>query len=200
MSSTPAEQICYVGQMMFERRLTDFSGGNVSMRDGDTMWISPRYAGSRQHWNLDPADIVHGPIDTEEITGHPRFSREGYAHLSVYRNFPDAQACIHAHPFYVLPFCAAEKPIVPVLESSDKFERFDVIEFAPAHSRDLATNIVENLRTKEDLIGKKAAGVIMPRHGIFMAGGDLLDVLDAVERMNWNAWCILAQNMIPDES
>jgi L-fuculose-phosphate aldolase len=200
MDSTVPEQICYVGQMMFERRLTDFSGGNISVRDGDTIWISPRYAGSKQHWNLDPSDIVHGPIDTEEITEHPRFSREGYAHLSVYRTFPDAQACIHAHPFYVLPFCAAGKPIIPVLESSEKFESIDVIPFAPAHSRDLAANIVEGLRPREHLIAKKAAGVILPRHGTFMAGGDLFDVLDVVERINWNAWCILAQNMLPSES
>lgn len=196
MNRSIAEEIAYVGQVMFERNLTDCSGGNISVRDGDTMWISPRYAGTRQHWHLDPSDVLQGPIDSDELTKNPRFSREGNSHLAVYRNFPEAHAVIHAHPFYVLPFCASETPIVPVLESGLKFERIDVIPYAPAHSTQLASNIVEGLRGKEHIIKKQAAGVLLPKHGIFMAGSDLLYTLDAVERINWNAWCIMAQNTL----
>jgi L-fuculose-phosphate aldolase len=193
---SPAEQIVYVGRKMIERQLTDLSGGNISLRDGDQIWITPRYAGSKLHWHLDSTDIVNGPVENDELLGHPRFSREGKAHLAIYRAFPDVCAVIHAHPFYVLPFCVAEVPIVPVLESGQKFERIDVIPFAPSHSDALANNIVNGLRGKEDIMRKQAAGVLLPRHGIFMAGEDLLATLDAVERINWNAWCILAQRMI----
>lgn len=196
MSRTYAEEIVYVGKMMFDRFLTDFSGGNISVRDDETMWITPRYAGSRQHWHLDPSDILHGPIDSDELLENPRFSREGNSHLAIYRNFPAVQAVIHAHPFYVLPFCAAKVPIVPVLESGHKFERIDVIPYAPAHSTELAVNIVEGLRGQEHIMEKQAAGVLLPEHGIFMAGKDLLYTLDAVERINWNAWCIMAQNAL----
>lgn len=37
-----------------------------------------------------------------------------------------------------------------------------------------------------------------PGHGLFVAGLDLLAAFDATERIDWNAWCILAQNLMPD--
>ncbi len=193
---TVQEEIAYVGRVMFERNLTDFSGGNVSVREGDKIYISPRFAGSKQHWHLDPSDIISGPIDTDEIMEHPRFSREGQAHLGIYRTFPDATAVIHAHPFYVLPFCVAEKPFVPPLESAQKFESVDMVPYAPAHSKELADNIVAGLRGKDHIIRKQAAVLLLPRHGIITAAKDLYAALDAVERINWNAYCLMAQGLI----
>ncbi|MCJ7623355.1 MAG: class II aldolase/adducin family protein [Anaerolineaceae bacterium] len=189
--------ISYVGQIMFERRLTDFSGGNISVRDGDLVYITPKYSGSRQHWDVDPGTIVSGLVETDEILENPNFSREGKAHLSVYRNFPEVNGIVHAHPFYVLPFCAAERQIEPVLESTEKFGVIEVLPFAPAHSQELADYIVAGLRGKEPNIRKQAAAVLMAKHGIFAAGKDVLAALDAVERINWNAFCILAKQWIP---
>jgi L-fuculose-phosphate aldolase len=193
---TIQEQIAYVGRMMFERRLTDFSGGNISVRDGETLHISPRYAGSKQHWQISPEDVIAGPIASDELLNHPRFSREGKAHLAVYRNFPDVGGIIHAHPFYVLPFCAAGRSIPPVLEQTQKFGVVEAVPFAPAHTQELADNIVAGLRGKEAAIRKQAAAVVLSQHGIFVAGKDLFAALDALERINWNAWCILAQQML----
>jgi len=197
MESVPS-LIAYVGRMMFERRLTDFSGGNISVRDGDMMYISPRYSGSRQHWNVDPATIVSGRVDTDDILEDPGFSREGKAHLYVYRNYPDVNGIVHAHPFHVLAFCAASRSIPPVLESTEKFGSVDILPYAPAHSKDLANYIVEGLKGKEANIQKQAAAVLLAKHGIFCVGKDVLAALDAVERIDWNAYCILAQKLMPD--
>jgi len=49
MQSVP-EMIAQIGRRMFERRLTDMSGGNVSAREGNTLYITPKYSGSRHHW------------------------------------------------------------------------------------------------------------------------------------------------------
>jgi L-fuculose-phosphate aldolase len=194
----PEEILAYVGRMMFERRLTDFAGGNISMRLGDTIYISPRFSGGRQHWDIDPATIVSGDIYSDEVMGNPMFSREGKAHLSVYRAFQEAAGIIHAHPFYVLPFAAAGKAIHPVLEDTEKFGVIEPVAFAPAHSVKLAENIVACLKAQRERITRHAAAVLLPRHGIFAVSKDILLCLDAVERINWNAWCILAQKMIPD--
>ena len=196
MNSVP-EQLVYIARRMFERRLTDMAGGNVSIRDGDQIYISPRYAGSLQHWQIQPEDVLCGDVNTDEIMNHPRFSREGKAHLGVYRAFPDVHGIIHAHPYNVLPFCVAERPIEPVLEATQKFGVVEVIKGAPAHREQLALNIVAGLRGKEANIRKQAAAVLMPRHGIFVAGKDALAAIDALERIDWNAWCIMSQSLIP---
>lgn len=191
------EQIIYVARRMFERRLTDMAGGNISVRGGEQLYITPRYAGSKQHWQLTTDDILTGPIATDDLFQQPRFSREGKAHLAIYRQFPDVGAVIHAHPFHVLPFCVAGRAIEPVLEATQKFGVTPVAPFAPAHSADLARHVVDGLRGREASIRKQAAAVLLPKHGIIVAGLDLWAAIDALERIDWNAWCILSQGMLP---
>jgi L-fuculose-phosphate aldolase len=193
---TIPEQIVYVARLMFEQRLTDISGGNVSVADKGQIYITPRFAGSQQHWRVDPSEILSAAIDTDELVSHPRCSRESRVHLAVYRNFPDVGAVIHAHPFHVLPFVVAERPISPVLESTQKFGVIDLVPAAPAHSQQLADNVVAGLRGKEANIRKQAAAVLLPQHGIVVAGKDLLATVDALERIDWQAWCILASRWL----
>ncbi len=190
-------QILYIARRMFERRLTDMAGGNISGRAGDDLYITPRYAGSKQHWQLSEADILHGPIASDDLFQQPRFSREGKMHLAVYREFPDVGAVIHAHPFHVLPFCVAGRAIEPVLEATQKFGITPVVPFAPAHSGDLARYVVAGLRGREANLRKQAAAVLLPKHGIVVAGLDLWAAIDALERIDWNAWCILSQAAMP---
>jgi L-fuculose-phosphate aldolase len=194
---TIAEKIAYVGKMMFDRRLTDFAGGNVSAREGNRIYISPRYAGSLYHWNLKPEQIISGDIESDEILKNPAFSREGKAHLGVYRAYPDVTGIIHAHPFHIQAFAAACKPIPMVLEATQKFGSVEVIEGAPAHSETLAKNIVAGFAGKEERIRKQAAALLLPTHGIFIAAKDLFAALDTLERLDWNAWCVMAQRLIP---
>jgi len=195
MKSIP-DQLCKAGRIMFEKRLTDMAGGNISARVGDVVYMSPRYSGSRFHWNLAPDDLVCGRWENDEIASQPNFSREGWAHLAIYRAFPDAQAVIHAHPFYVMPFASAARPIEPVLEATQKFGVVEVTKPAPAHSKELAEYIVETLSGKEARIRKQAAVALIPYHGIILAGQEFSLVLDALERINTNAYCILARKML----
>lgn len=196
---TIPEKIAYVARRMFERRLTDMAGGNLSARAGDTIYISARHSGSQKHWQISPEDVISAGIISDSLLENPRCSRESKCHLAIYRHFPDVGGVIHAHPFHVMPFCAAERPIEPILEANQKFGIISLIKGAPAHSQALADHVVEGLRGKEANIRKQAAAVLLPRHGIIVAGKDLLAAIDALERIDWNAWCILAQGFMPAE-
>ncbi|MBN1220421.1 MAG: class II aldolase/adducin family protein [Anaerolineae bacterium] len=195
MASIP-QQIIYAGQRLFERNLLDMAGGNISVRHGDTIYITARYSGSQRHWQNKVEHILTGKIQGNELLNNPNCSREGKAHLAIYRAFPEVGAIIHAHSFHILPFCAAARPIEPVLEQTQKFGTIRVVEDAPAHSLDLANNIVAGLTGQEERIKKQAAAVLMPHHGIMVAGKDLLATVDALERIDWNAYCLLAQKSL----
>lgn len=195
--SSIAEQICDVAHLMFERRLTDMAGGNISIREGNTIYVSARFSGSKKHWQITPDDVIAGDLTTDAILENPRFSREGRAHLAIYRNFPDVGSVIHAHPFHILPFCAAGRSMEPMLEQTQKFGVTPLLSYAPAHSPQLAENIIAGLRGREEAIRKQAAAVLAEHHGIFVAAKDLLAAIDALERLDWNAWCILAQGLMP---
>jgi L-fuculose-phosphate aldolase len=196
MKSIP-EQLIYAGRMLFERKLLDTAGGNLSVREGDTVYVTARFSGPVRHWQNQPEDIISGNLHHDDLLSHPLFSREGKAHLAIYRNLPDVGAIIHAHPFHILAFCAAARPIEPVLEGTQKFGVIKVIQAAPAHSADLADNIVKGLLGQEAAIKKHAAAVLLPGHGIIVAGKDLLAAVDALERIDTNAFCILAQKLMP---
>jgi L-fuculose-phosphate aldolase len=196
MKSIP-EQICYVGQVMFERNLTDIVGGNISMRDSDTVYCSPRYAGTQWHWQLKPENIVVGPVLTDELLANPAFTREGLSHLAVYRAFPFVRAIIHAHARHILPFVCFERPLYPVLKATRKFGTLKYINQAPNFSQEQADSIVENLRGQEELMHQSATAVLIPQHGIILAGIKIMDVLDSLERIDTNAYCLITQSLLP---
>lgn len=196
---TPPEQVAYISRLLFERHLTDIAGGNVSTREGNTIYISPRYAGNKWHWQLDPNDVSSGPIDSDDLINSPSFSREGLSHLAVYRAFPEVNGIVHAHAPNVLPFCSLEMPIEPVIRATQKFGVLEYHDPAPEYSQEQADSIVEKLTGKEDLMSKAAAAVLMPQHGIFVAGKDIWTAVDTVERINTNAWCIIARKILQDD-
>jgi L-fuculose-phosphate aldolase len=191
-----AEQIVYTGRVMFTRRLTDIAGGNISARDGDALLITPRYAGSKQHWNLQPGDLLRGPWQSDELLVDPRVSREAGVHLAIYRAFPQAVVVIHAHAFHIQPFVAAEKPVEPVLEHTQKYGWIGFCQYAPSHTPELGGYVVAALSEKAGQICDCAAAVMIPQHGIVVVSADLLSALDALERIDWNCWCLLARKNI----
>lgn len=194
---TIPELIVHIAKFMFERELTDLAGGNISAREDDSIYMTPTYASTYFHWNLNIEDIVVGSIhELDKLKQHPRFTREGFSHLAIYEAFPFVKAVIHAHPKYINPFVAQSKPIPPLLSASRHFGTLQYHEEAESYSQDQAEKIVKVLRGQEERMQKKAAGVLMPRHGVIVASGDLLTALDCVLRMNNNAFTVLAQKLI----
>lgn len=181
---------------MFDKRLTDMAGGNISAREGNTVYMSPRFAGQRYHWDLTPDLLVSGDWTSDEIAQHPGFSREGWSHLYIYRTFPDVQAVVHAHPFHIMPFSAFGRTMEPVLEATQKFGVVGLCEPAPAHSRDLADKVIAAMRGQEERMRVQAAAVLIPTHGIILAGKDFDKTLDALERMDVNAYCLTVRRML----
>ena len=181
---------------MFGRRLTDLAGGNISARDGDRLYMSPRYAGQRYHWDLKPEQLVTGRWADDEITQNPEFSREGWSHLYIYRNFPSVTAVIHAHPFYIMPFTAICRPIEPLLEGTRKFGTIELCDPAPGHTKELGEKVLAAMRGKESMMHVQAAAVLIPYHGIILAGEDFDKTLDALERIDQNAYCVTASRLL----
>lgn len=193
-------RIVQIGRLMYLRHLTDSAGGNISVRLGDTILSTPRYAGSRYRWHLRPDQIVAIGLAGISSEQEALVSREIRVHLEIYRQLPLATAVIHAHPRYVMPFVTLGKPIPPVWEDTEKFGTIELVPPAPAHSAELASHVVEGLLPKKDELNKHAIAVLVPRHGIVVAGRDLDDAYDALERINGNAECILLCRLLSNTS
>jgi ribose 5-phosphate isomerase B len=196
--SQTRNKIAETGKMVFERHLTDAAGGNISVRVGDMVCITPRYSGSKQHWQLQPDQVLVSDLFGNKLEGDGEISRESKVHYRLYQEFPDATCVLHSHPRDVMVFVSAGQPIEPVLEATLKFGIIPVTKFAPAHSEKLADAIVDSVRGKEDYIRKYATAVIAPWHGLFVVGRDIDAAFDLTERIDINAYCILMGRLLPE--
>jgi ribose 5-phosphate isomerase B len=196
--SQTRKKIAETGTLVFERHLTDAAGGNISVRVNDSVCITPRYSGSRRHWQLQPDQVLVSDLQGNKLEGDGDISRESKVHYRLYHEFPDATAVLHSHPRNVMVFVASGQPIEPVLEATLKFDTIPVTRFAPAHSEKLADAIAETVRGREEYIRKYATAVIAPWHGLFVIGKDLDAAFDLTERIDTNAYCILMSRLLPE--
>jgi L-fuculose-phosphate aldolase len=195
------ERITILGKLMFDRFLTDIAGGNISARVGDQICITPRYAGSRNMWHLQPQQVLVVDLDGNQLDGEGEISRESKVHLRLYKDFPEAQGIIHAHPRNVMVFVAARESIPSILESTRKFGGIKVTPaFAPAHSIELANLVAVAMRGQEEQLRAQAAIVIARWHGIFSMGKTIEAALDAVERIDLSAYILLYSQGFPNSS
>ncbi|HEX9333993.1 MAG TPA: ribose 5-phosphate isomerase B [Anaerolineales bacterium] len=191
-------KIAETGKMVFERHLTDSAGGNISVRVGDSVCITPRYSGSKRHWHLQPNQVLVSDLLGNKLEGDGEISREAKVHYRLYQEFPDATAVLHSHARNMMVFAASGQPIEPVLEATLKFDTIPVTKFAPAHSEKLADAITDAIRGKDEAIRKYATAVIAPWHGLFVVGKDLDAAFDLTERIDTNAYCILMSRLLPE--
>jgi L-fuculose-phosphate aldolase len=198
LRSQARRKIAETGRLVFERHLTDAAGGNISVRVGDSVCITPRYSGSKRHWQLHPDQVLVSDLSGNKLDGDGDVSRESKVHYRLYQEFPDATAVLHSHARNVMVFVASGQPIEPVLEATLKFDTIPVTRFAPAHSEKLADAIVDAVRGKEEYIRKYATAVIAPWHGLFVIGKDLDAAFDLTERIDTNAYCILMSRFLPE--
>jgi L-fuculose-phosphate aldolase len=192
--------IAQVGKIMLDRNLTDIAGGNISVRVGDRIAMSPSYAGTRKFWVLQPEDVLVLDLQGKLLEGNGKISRESPTHLKLLNSFyPQGQAVIHAHARNVMVFCAANRPIPPVLEYTYKFGEIKLAKYARGgvHGEQLAENVRAALAGQEERMAKQAAAVLVPWHGLFTIGRDLHSTLDAVERIEINARSILYAQLLP---
>src|SRR5687767_1653303 len=83
-------KIAETGRLVFERHLTDAAGGNISVRVGDSVCITPRYSGSKRHWQLQPNQVLVSDLLGNKLEGDGDISREARVHYRLYQEFPDA--------------------------------------------------------------------------------------------------------------
>jgi len=189
----PREHLCALASLAYDRRLLDSAGGNFSVRVGDLLYATPRYAGSRRQWKLRPDEIVILDLDGRKLGGAGEPSREVQMHLALYQSFPRVGAVFHAHPLHVMVFASLRRPIPPTSEQTRKFGIIRLAREAKAHSSDLAAAVVEALAPVADGLAEHAVACLLPGHGIVVAGRDADDAYDALERIDGSAYVLIAQ-------
>jgi len=183
------DRVLEIARLVWERRLSDTAGGNISLRDGETVCMTPKLMGFRLRWQISRDDLSIVTLDGTVLEGPAEVTREGTMHLGLYREFSDAGAVIHAHPYWTTVFVAKARPIVPRLETTEKFGRVDCIEEAHGYSKELADKVVAHFKSKREQWARTPLEVILPRHGIVAMGKDMNACFDIVDRIEPECRC-----------
>lgn len=201
------ELVARLGRLLFDRNLTDSGGGNISLRVGEYVCLTPSLSGHMRQWQLDADDIMVADMDRNILIGEGKLTREIAVHFSLHINYGGyGTAVIHCHPKNLMVFACMNKAMPPVMEATRKFGTTPTIEYAPAHSPKLAERITATMVGREKMIVAHAAGTIAPWHGLFLMGKHLQAAFDAVERLDTNAYVMMmsqhlgASFLLQDES
>lgn len=183
MSEDPRPHMIAVCRHIYARQLSDSAGGNVSVRSDGRIYLTPRYMGSRHRWDISADLISVLAISGQVLEGPEVLSRESRMHLALYQVLPGVGTVIHAHPRYIMAFSCAGRPLEPATEYTRKFGTIGLIPETPAHSPELAQRLVHALLPQEEQLARHALAVMLPYHGIVVAGRDLDDAYDTLERL-----------------
>lgn len=170
-----ADNIAYFMQRLYRQKLTTTLGGNISLRLGKEILITPSQVDKDR---LTAEDIIlideNGKI---KKAIHPA-SMETQMHLAVYKNRPDVKAIIHAHPFWASLFALSD--LKPVNNISDE-AFFMVKRMAFCEYQTMGTKELANEAGKKS---KKADVLILKNHGILTCGKNLTECMEKMEVIN----------------
>jgi L-fuculose-phosphate aldolase len=167
---------------IYERGLTTSLGGNISLRIGELILITPAKIDKGR---LLPAQVGIISINGENLTPHIELSIETDMHLCVMQNRADVKAVIHAHPTIATFFTATNVDINTTLTA----EAFAVLgypskaQYALMGTKQLASSVSEATLNSNV--------VLMENHGVLTVGKNLLEafnrieVLECTAKMNW---------------
>jgi L-fuculose-phosphate aldolase len=151
------------------------TAGNVSVRDGDLVAISPsgvRYA------ELTPELVgVHG-LDGAAVEAPLAPTSELPLHLAIYAARPEAGAVVHTHP----PAATALSALVEEVPAVHYYVAMfggpvRVARYATYGTQELAENTVAALRDR--------TGCLMGNHGAVTVGPDLATAQDKSAYLEW---------------
>ncbi len=154
---------------MAKMGLSPGRSGNVSMRFGDGMLITPT---GMPYDSLTPDDVVMVWADGRVAAPRRKPSSEWHFHLAAYAARHDRSAVVHTHSLHATVLACAHKPIpafhymVAVAGGDD----IPLVPYATFGTPELAALVAVGLRDRD--------ACLMAHHGMIALGADLPSALE----------------------
>lgn len=166
------QQIIETGKGIMDKGLTWGTSGNISLRQGDRVWIT---ASGTVMGNLTEDDIIVCDLDGNQAEGTGKPSKETGMHVQVYRKRPDVGGIVHSSPFYGTLCACSDIPLKVNLFIESMYYDANILSIPYFHagSRELA-DAVAGAADKTNVI-------LMGNHGLLAYDTNLKEALTALE-------------------
>jgi L-fuculose-phosphate aldolase len=185
-------------RQMNETGLNQGTSGNISVRHGDRMLITPS---SIPYGEMEPDMIASLPLDKTDGAweGPKKPSVEWWFHHGIMRARPEVNSVVHTHSTYATILAIAHKPIPACHYMIAAFGGNDVrvCDYARYGTPELAANVLKALE------GRSAC--LMANHGMVVSGSSLPKAmwaaveLETIAKQYYHALLIGGPVILPDD-
>ena len=185
-------EIVEVGRRMYARGYTASNDGNISVRLGpERLLMTPK---SVCKGFMTPDMMCITDLEGRKLQGDRDPSSEMLMHLEVYRQRPDAQAVVHAHPPTATGFAVAGIPLdrAVLAEVLTTLGSIPIAEYATPSTRELPEAVRKYIKAHD--------GMLLANHGALTVGADLYGAYYKMETIEHFAKISLVARLLGREN
>ena len=183
--------IVEVGRRMYARGYTASNDGNISVRlDGGRLLMTPK---SVCKGFMSPEMMCITDLEGTKLAGERDPSSEMQMHLEVYRQRPDVNAVVHAHPPVATAFAVAGIPLdrAVLAEVVTTLGSVPIAEYATPSTRALPEAVRKYVKAHD--------GMLLANHGALTLGTDLFSAYYKMETIEHFAHISFVARMLGGE-
>mgnify|MGYP005749084627 FL=1 len=177
------KMICEIGQRIYNKNFVAANDGNISVKVADNaIWTTP--TGVSKGF-MTPDMMVKMDLSGKIISGKMKPSSEVKMHLRVYKENPEVNAVVHAHPPVATSFAIAgiplEKPVSP--EAVVILGTVPVAPYATPGTEEVPNSIAPYCRDHN--------AVLLANHGALTWGRDITEAYYRMESLEHYALMLM---------
>jgi L-fuculose-phosphate aldolase len=183
--------IVEVGRRLYARGYTASNDGNISVRlDASRLLMTPK---SVCKGFMTPEMMCITDLEGRKLQGERDPSSEMKMHLEVYRQRPDAQAVVHAHPPIATGFAVAGIPLdrAVLAEVVTTLGSVPIADYATPSTNELPEAVRKYVKAHD--------GMLLANHGALTLGADLFAAYYKMETIEHFAKISLVARMLGGE-
>lgn len=184
------QQVIAIARKLYDRQMVNTNEGNVSIRLGDRIYITPSQV-NKEH--LTPGIIAVTDLDGNQLEGDLKPSSEILMHLHVYSLRSDVSGVVHNHSPYATAFAIAGQPIATkgYTEMIYLYDQIPVAEYGAPGTMEITRGIGQYIHQTDVML--------LANHGLLAVGTDLTDAYQKAESIESIAKTLLLTRMLGGE-
>jgi L-fuculose-phosphate aldolase len=195
---TLKKQFVEIGQRIWARNYVAANDGNITVRLNDNEILTTPTGISKGFMTTDM--IIKVNMEGKVISGHPTYkpSSEVKMHIEVYKQRPDINSVVHAHPPYCTSFAVAGIPLNKCVlpEAVIVIGAVPIAKYGLPSTMEIPDSIKEHIKNSD--------AILLENHGALTLGSDLLNAYHKMETLEhtanivWKAIQLGNVNVLPE--
>ncbi len=184
------KQICEIGKRIYDKGMVASNDGNISVKLNENEFLCTPTGVSKGF--MTPEYICKVDKDGNVIEANPGFkpSSEIKMHMRVYRERPDVNSVVHAHPLYATSFAIAGIPLTEKImpEAVIALGEVPIAEYGTPSTEEIPDAVSKYLQSYD--------AVLLANHGALSFADSLLNAYHKMESLEFYAQLLYQSKML----